>query len=97
MDNFVTWQSLAVFGTLVTLNFAVVEFIKELPFINKLRTKYLSWVTAFLLITVTNFVTQTFVPIDLVLYAISAILVSTSGNGLSDLNHKVDKTKKDIK
>lgn len=95
MDNFVTWQTLAVFGSLATMNFALVEFIKELPYIKTIKTKYLSWITAFILITATNLVMKTFVPVDILLYALSAILISTSGNGIADFNHLVDKTKED--
>jgi len=96
MDNFVSWEALAIFGSLVTINFAIVEFIKEMPYVRDLKTKYLSWIVAFVLITVTNIVLKTFVGTDIILYAISAIFISTSGNGLSDFNNKVDKYNKDI-
>ena len=95
MDNFVTWADMLVFGTLITINFAVVEFIKELPFINKLKTKYLSWLVAFSLITITNIATDVFAYKDIVLYAISSIFIALSANGMSDFNNFVDKTQKD--
>ncbi len=95
IETFVTWQMLATFGTLITITFAIVEVIKELPYIRELKTKYLAILTSFALIALTNFVLGTFVAIDLVLYAISAVFVSMSASGLSDFNNPVDKTKKE--
>ena len=66
-----------------------------MPFISKLKTKYLSWIVAFTLITITNVATNVFVPKDMVLYSISAIFISLSSNGMSDFNNLVDKTQKD--
>ena len=97
LDNFVTWETLAVFGSLVTVSFVIVEFIKDLPLVKKIKTKYLSWFVALGLMVITNLVLGTFIPVDLVLYAISAILISMSANGLSDFNNPVDKSRKDIK
>jgi len=95
IEAFVTWQMLATFGTLITITFAIVEVIKELPFLKDMKTKHLAIITAFILIALTNFVIGTFVIIDLVLYAISAIFVSMSANGLSDYNNVVDKSSKE--
>lgn len=95
MNEFITWETLAIFASLVTVVFGITEFIKEIPYIKLLKTKYLSWIIAFVLITVSNIVLKTFVPVDIFLYAISAIFVSTSANGLSDFNNPVDKTKKE--
>jgi hypothetical protein len=97
LENFVTWETLAVFGSLVTVSFVIVEFIKDLPLVKKIKTKYLSWFVALGLMVITNIVLGTFVAVDLVLYAISAILISMSANGLSDFNNPVDKSRKDIK
>jgi len=94
MDMFVTWESLAIFGSLVTINFSIVEFIKELPLVRLLKTEYLSWVIAFALITITNLVLKSFVATDMILYAISAIFISTSGNGISVFNNHIDKRTK---
>ncbi len=86
LDNFVTWETLAVFGSLISAVYVVVEFIKDLPLIRKIKTKYLSWFVALGLIIITNLVMGTFVGIDVVLYSISAILISMSANGLDNFN-----------
>ena len=95
METFVTWEMLANFSILITITFALVEVIKELPFFKELKTKYLAIITAFVLITITNIVLKTFVPVDLLLYLISAVFVSTSAMGISDYNNPVDKTSKE--
>jgi len=96
MNEFVTWQTLATFASLITVVFTVTEFTKELPFVRELKTKYLSWIVAFVLITITNLVLGTFQFVDVLLYSLSAIFISLGSNGISDFNSVVDKTKKDV-
>ena len=88
MENFITWEMFSVFATLGAVVFMVVEFVKELkPFV-LIKTKYLSWIIAFLLIMVSNIVLGSFVFVDVFLYALSAIAVSLSSNGLYDFNDR---------
>lgn len=92
MENFITWEILTTYATFVTIVFMVVEFTKELKFINKIKTKYWSFIIAFVLLTVTNAVTGTFRLVDLVLYALSGISISLGANGLSNFNKKEGKS-----
>lgn len=92
MDDFITWEILTTYATFVTIVFMVVEFTKELKFINKIKTKYWSFIIAFILLTITNAVTGTFRIVDLVLYALSAISISLGANGLSNFNKKEGKS-----
>lgn len=94
-EQFITWDMLAVYGTLVASTYMIVEFTKELPFISLLKTKYYSAIVAFALILVTNLHANTFTYWDIVLYTLSAIAISLSSNGLSDFNNPVDKTQKE--
>jgi len=89
MDKFITWDMLTTFSVLASIVFMITEFVKELTIFSKFKTKYLSWFVAFILITIANLVLNTFVPIDIVLYCISAIAVSLTANGLYDFNKKV--------
>ena len=89
MEQFITWDMLAVFTTLITIVYMVVEFVKELTPFKLIKTKYLSFLVAFLLIAITNLVMRTFEPVDLILYALSSISISLSANGLYDFNKKV--------
>ena len=89
MDTFISWDMLATFSILASIVFMVTEFIKEIPIFAWLKTKYLSWIIALLLILISNIVLGTFVFVDLILYSISAIEVSLTSNGLYDFNKKV--------
>lgn len=43
MDTFLTWEVLLTFSGLVGAVYMVVEFTKEIKFINKIPTKYWSF------------------------------------------------------
>ena len=88
MEQFITWEILTTYATFVTIVFMVVEFIKELKYIKKIKTKYLSFIVAFILLSITNFVIGTFNFVDLILYALSSISISLGANGLSNFNKK---------
>ena len=88
MNDFMTWDVLTQYATFVTVVFMAVEFTKELPYIIKLPTKYYSFIVAFALIVITQLQFETFVPIDIVLYILSAISVSLGSNGLSNFTDK---------
>ena len=90
MDTFISWEMLATFSVLASIVFMIVEFIKELPLVVELKTKYVSWFIAFLLIVISNLVLKTFVLVDVILYGISAIAISLTANGLYDFNKKVE-------
>lgn len=102
LDNFVTWGMLATYGTLVLLVFMVVEFLKEIPPISKVKTKYVSFFVALVLILMSNgrlVILKEMVLFDflmnILLYILTAALISLTGNGLSDYNNKVLKDAKD--
>ena len=86
MDSFLTWEVLLTFSGLVGAVYMVVEFTKEIKFINKVPTKYWSFFIALILLIVTNIVIGKFVYKDIVLYMLNAIVISLSSNGLNDFN-----------
>ena len=88
LEDFVTWELLANYGTLISIVFTIVEFTKELPFIDMIKTKYYSAVIAFILILSTQLYLGTFEYWDILLYSLSSIFISLSANGLSDFNKK---------
>lgn len=93
MEQFITWEILTTYATFVTIVFMVVEFIKELKYIKKIKTKYLSFIVAFILLSITNLVIGTFSFVDLILYALSSISISLGANGLSNFNSKKEGNK----
>lgn len=88
MEQFITWDILTTYATFVTIVFMVVEFTKDLKFIEKIPTKYWSFIVAFILLTVVNAVTGNFKTVDIILYALSGISISLGANGLSNFNNK---------
>ena len=88
LEDFVTWELLANYGTLISIVFTIVEFTKELPFIDMIKTKYYSAVIAFILILSTQLYLGTFEYWDILLYSLSSIFISLSADGLSDFNKK---------
>lgn len=88
MEQFITWEMLKTYTTFVAIVFMVVEFVKNLKYIKKIKTKYLSFIISFVLLTVVNIECKDFNFIDLFLYALSGIAISLGANGLSDFNSK---------
>lgn len=86
MNEFITWDVLMTYASFVTIVYMVVEFTKDLKFIKKIKTKYWSFLIAFILLTIVNAVTGTFKLVDLVLYALSSMTISLVANGLSNFN-----------
>ena len=87
MDSFLTWDVLLTFSGLVGAVYMVVEFTKEIKYINKIPTKYWSYLIDLFLLVTTNLVIGTFNYKDIVLYLLNAIVISLSSNGLKDFNN----------
>lgn len=86
MDNFLTWEVLATYTSFLSIVFMVVEFTKELKLINKIPTRYWSFIVAFILLTITNVVMGSFRWVDIVLYLLTSMSISLGSNGLSNFN-----------
>lgn len=86
MDSFVTWDILKDFATFLSILFMVVTFTKELPFVKKIPTKYWSAFISFVLLIIVNLHDGTFTYWNLIIYALSSIMISLTGNGLADFN-----------
>ena len=86
MDTFLTWEVLLTFSGLVGAVYMVVDFTKEIKFINKIPTKYWSFFIAFILLCATNIVMNTFRVADIILYLLTSISISLGSNGLSNFN-----------
>ena len=85
MQEFVTWEMLGDFVKLTGIVLAFTQFVKNLPLLKKIKTQYLSWIISFILITLFNINIDTFSWMDLVLYGLSAMFVSTSASGIYDV------------
>lgn len=86
MDGFISWNILFEYTSFVTIVFAVVEFTKGLPFIKKMPTKYWSAFISFILLLAANLHNRSFATWDIILYILSAIVISLGSNGLANFN-----------
>ena len=92
MNEFITWDMLGDFVKLTSIVLALTQFTKNLPLVGKISTQYWAWIVAFILITATNINTHTFVWMDIILYGLSAMFVSTSASGIYDVGNKISKS-----
>ena len=94
MNDFLTWEILKTYASFVTIVFMVVEFTKEIKIINKIPTRYWSFIVSLILLIAVNLVSNTFKPIDIILYVLSSMAISLGSNGLSNFNEKKGSDKK---
>lgn len=96
--GFVTWDMLKEFATLSSIVFMVTMFTKELKFIKNIPTKYYSAIVALLLVIGSNLHFKTFKILDLLIYALTAMLISLNANSINDFHlEKSIKQKEEIK
>ncbi len=88
MNNFIEWELLRNYTTFIGVVFMVVEATKDMYLIRKIPTKYYSMIISFLLLCSVNYVSNTFICTDMILYILSSISISMGANGVSDFNKK---------
>lgn len=88
MGNFLTWDVLMTYTSFISIVYMLVEFTKEIKFINKIPTKYWSFFISLILLIITNIVSRTFKSVDIVLYVLTSVSISLGSNGLSNFNKK---------
>ena len=88
MEKFLDWNTLSDYVTFIGIVFSIVAFSKNLPWIKSIPTRLWSFIISFFLLIVVNIHGATFNFFDLILYAINAILISASTNGIADANNK---------
>lgn len=89
LNQFITWSMLANYGMFVGIVFMIVQVIKELPKLINVPTRLVSIVVAFILQILINIQAGTFNYFDIVLYLISAIIISLTANGVADATIKI--------
>ena len=86
LNSFITWGMFAEFTTFVAIIVMIVQFIKELPLIKKVPTKYLSAIMAFGIMTIVAMHDGTFALWNLFIYGVTSISVSAISKGLIEYN-----------
>ena len=95
--DFLTIDYISTFMGTVAVTMLVVQFLKELPGIKKIPTKYFTFIVAFLNILICSFITGNFAVSNLYLMLINAMLVTFTATGGYDFAAKsvTIKTQKD--
>lgn len=88
MDKFFTYEMLLTYATCVTAVFGVTQFIKDIPGVKKIPTKYLSCVVALVVVVLTNIAVKQFKVDNILLYVLSSIFISMNANGIYDFDIK---------
>lgn len=76
------------FPTFVGIVLTLTAFTKGLPLIDKIPTRFWSFVISFGVLLAFNLRANTFTTWDILMYAINAVMISSSANGISDINNK---------
>lgn len=97
MDKFFTYEMLMTYATCVTAVFGVTQFIKAIPGIKKIPTKYVSFLVAIIIVTLSNIATGQFKVSNILLYILSSVFISMNSNGIYDFDTKSKEEKKEIK
>ena len=97
MDKFFTYEMLMTYATCVTAVFGATQFIKEIPGIKKIPTKYVSFLVAIIIVTLSNIATGQFKVSNILLYILSSVFISMNSNGIYDFDTNSKEEKKEIK
>lgn len=88
MNNFFTYEMLLTYATCVTAVFGTTQFIKDLPLIKKIPTKYVSFFVALIIVVITNLAVKEFKVSNILLYILSSVFISMNANGIYDFDTK---------
>lgn len=81
MNEFFSWNILATFTGCAAATAIITEFVKTLPFLEKVATQWVSYVIAIILLLGASFFTGTLTPASGALIPLDAVVVALSANG----------------
>lgn len=81
INNFVTWDYISSYVGTIVVTMLIVQFLKELPYIKVIPTKYFTFLVAFLTIVICGLQAGTLSLSNLFLMFINAILVTLTATG----------------
>ena len=88
MDKFFTYEMLVSYATCVTAVFGTTQFVKEIPELKKIPTKYVSFLISIIIVTLSNVATGQFKVSNILLYILSSVFISMNSNGIYDFDTK---------
>ena len=88
-NNFFTLEYMLTPVGATTTTILIVQFLKEMPLIKRLKTKYLAFIVALLNILVCTFLTKGINYNELYMIFINSLIIGFSSVGGYDFNNKV--------
>lgn len=86
MDDYFTWNYLATSVGAVAATMQIVNLTKELKFFKNIKTRNYAYLVGLTIIILASIFTGEFRLINIPLYFLNAIVVSSSANGIYDYN-----------
>lgn len=84
MSNFTTWAEISTYAGAIAATTILTQFIKNIPYVNKVNTQIISYVIAAALLICAEFVSGTFDTFTGILCAVNAAVVALASNGMYD-------------
>ncbi|BDR74211.1 hypothetical protein K144316041_p20500 (plasmid) [Clostridium tetani] len=93
-NNFFTLEYMLTPVGATTTTILIVQFLKEMPLLKQMRTKYLAFIVALLNILICTFLTKGINCNDLYMIFINSLIIGFSSVGGYDFNNKILRTDK---
>ena len=93
MNDFFTWSLLATYSGAILATTLITQFVKGIPFIDKIPTRFVSWIIAVVVLILAQLFTQQLTWSSAALTLINAVVVSLASNGTYDAINAVARDK----
>lgn len=87
MNDFFTWNMLATYSGAILAVTIITQFVKGIGFIDRIPTRFVSWVVAVVVLILAQLFTQALTWSSAALTLINAVVVSLASNGTYDAIH----------
>ncbi|MBP5212528.1 MAG: hypothetical protein J6Z30_06700 [Pyramidobacter sp.] len=84
MNDFFTWSLLATYSGAILATTLITQFAKGIPFIDRVPTRFTSWIIAVVVLILAQLFTQQLTWSSAALTLINAVVVSLASNGTYD-------------
>lgn len=89
MNDFFTWGLLSSYSGAILATTLITQFVKGMPFIDKIPTRFVSWGIAMIVLILGQMFTQQLTWSSGVLTLLNAVVVSLAANGTYDAVRKM--------
>lgn len=95
MSEFFTWQLLSTFAGCTLATGILTQFVKNVPFLKKIATQWVSYVIAVILLFAATFFTGALTGPSAAMIPFNAVLIALSANGAYSAVKRVSNGKQD--